>query len=62
LACPPEVARDLPIGLLRLIGYSMGGYALGYFGDVQDPLEALGIDPRQAKGDGKYTITGTSFS
>lgn len=62
LACPPDVARHLPIDLLRLIGYSMGGYALGYYGDVQDPLEALGIDPRRAKGDGKYTITGTNFS
>jgi ectoine hydroxylase-related dioxygenase (phytanoyl-CoA dioxygenase family) len=62
LACPPEVARTLPIELLRLIGYSMGGYALGYFGDVQDPLEALGIDPRAAKGNGRYTIAGTDFS
>ena len=62
LACPPEVARTLPIPLLRLIGYSMGGYALGYFGDVQDPLEALGIDPRSAHGNGRFTITGTEFA
>jgi ectoine hydroxylase-related dioxygenase (phytanoyl-CoA dioxygenase family) len=61
LACPPEIARTLPIPLLRLIGYSMGGYALGYFGDVQDPLEALGIDPRQAHGNGRYTIAGSDF-
>ena len=61
LACPPEVARTLPIDLLRLIGYSMGGYALGYYGDTQDPLEALGIDPRLAKGNGRYTITGSTF-
>jgi ectoine hydroxylase-related dioxygenase (phytanoyl-CoA dioxygenase family) len=61
LACPPEVARTLPLDLLRLIGYSMGGYALGYYGDTQDPLEALGIDPRQAKGDGRYTISGSTF-
>ncbi len=41
LACPPEVARDLPVELAKLIGYSRGAYALGYFGDVQDPIEAV---------------------
>jgi ectoine hydroxylase-related dioxygenase (phytanoyl-CoA dioxygenase family) len=41
LACPPEVARTLPETLAKLIGYQRGAYALGYFGDVQDPMEAL---------------------
>ncbi len=41
LAVPPSVARRLPEKLQKLIGYSMGGYALGYFGDVQHPKEAL---------------------
>ena len=41
LACPPEIARELPVDLAKLIGYSRGAYALGYFGDVQDPMEAL---------------------
>jgi ectoine hydroxylase-related dioxygenase (phytanoyl-CoA dioxygenase family) len=41
LACPPEVARTLPLDLARLIGYRRGAYALGYFGDTQDPMEAL---------------------
>jgi ectoine hydroxylase-related dioxygenase (phytanoyl-CoA dioxygenase family) len=41
LACPPEVARDLPIELAKLVGYSRGAYALGYYGDLQDPLEAV---------------------
>jgi ectoine hydroxylase-related dioxygenase (phytanoyl-CoA dioxygenase family) len=41
LAVPPAVARHLPEKLQKLIGYSMGGYALGYFGDVQHPREAL---------------------
>ena len=49
LACPPELARELPVELAKLIGYSRGAYALGYFGDVQDPMEALhgptGISP-----------------
>ena len=41
LACPPDVARELPIELVKLMGYSRGAYALGYYGDVQDPIEAL---------------------
>ena len=41
LACPLEVARTLPIDLAKLMGYRRGAYALGYFGDTQDPLEAL---------------------
>jgi ectoine hydroxylase-related dioxygenase (phytanoyl-CoA dioxygenase family) len=31
LACPPELARTLPIELQRLAGYAMGQYALGYY-------------------------------
>jgi ectoine hydroxylase-related dioxygenase (phytanoyl-CoA dioxygenase family) len=41
LACPPEVARTLPIELAKLIGYRRGAYALGYVGDLQDPMEIL---------------------
>ncbi len=41
LAVPPAIARHLPEKLQKLIGYSLGGYALGYFGDVQHPKEAL---------------------
>ena len=41
LACPPEVARTLPVELARLMGYQRGAYALGYVGDLQDPLEVL---------------------
>ena len=41
LACPPEVARELPEDLARLAGYSRGAYALGYFGDMRDPIDAL---------------------
>jgi hypothetical protein len=42
LACPPDVAKELPDDLVRLIGYSRAAYALGYFGNSQDPIEALG--------------------
>ena len=41
LAVPPHVARHLPEKLQSLIGYSLGGYALGYYGDIQNPKEAL---------------------
>jgi len=41
LACPPDVARELPEPLARLAGYQRGAYALGYYGDLRDPLEAL---------------------
>ena len=41
LSCPPEIARELPIPLLKLMGYSRGAYALGYVDDTRDPLEAL---------------------
>ena len=41
LACPPEVARTLPESLAKLAGYQRGAYALGYFGDLRDPIEAL---------------------
>jgi ectoine hydroxylase-related dioxygenase (phytanoyl-CoA dioxygenase family) len=44
LACPPDRAAALPEALLRLAGYARGAYALGYFGDTQDPLEAVRPD------------------
>lgn len=31
LSCPPDIAKTLPRDLQELIGYSMGGYALGYY-------------------------------
>jgi ectoine hydroxylase-related dioxygenase (phytanoyl-CoA dioxygenase family) len=47
LACPPEVARELTPELARLAGYQRGAYALGYFGDLRDPMEALhGLEDR----------------
>jgi hypothetical protein len=41
LACPPEIARTLPEGLLRLMGYQRGSVALGYVDDVREPLDWL---------------------
>ena len=49
LACPPEIARTLDDDLLRLMGYARGAYALGYVGDLLDPLHALrGTHPAEA--------------
>ncbi len=41
LACPPEVARELPEAVARLAGYQRGAYALGYVGDLTDPLDVV---------------------
>jgi ectoine hydroxylase-related dioxygenase (phytanoyl-CoA dioxygenase family) len=41
LAVPPEVARTLSEPVQRLMGYSLGAYALGYVDDLRDPLDVL---------------------
>jgi ectoine hydroxylase-related dioxygenase (phytanoyl-CoA dioxygenase family) len=41
LACPPDIARTLPEGLLRLMGYQRGAVGLGYVDDVREPLDWL---------------------
>jgi Phytanoyl-CoA dioxygenase (PhyH) len=41
LSVPREVAETLDDELLRLMGYRIGAYALGYIDDARDPLEAI---------------------
>lgn len=41
LCVPLETAKQLPEPLQRLIGYSRGAYAIGYWGDMDDPIEAV---------------------
>lgn len=41
---PLEVARTLPVDLLRLMGYRLGAYALGYVDDTRDPIEVVRPD------------------
>ncbi len=41
LACPAEIARTLEDDLLRVMGYQAGAFAMGYVGDLQDPLAVL---------------------
>lgn len=44
LSVPLAVAQTLRIELLRLMGYSYGGYALGYVDDVRDPIKVVRPD------------------
>jgi ectoine hydroxylase-related dioxygenase (phytanoyl-CoA dioxygenase family) len=44
LSVPFDIARTLPVELLRLMGYSYGGYALGYVDDVRDPIKVVKPD------------------
>jgi len=41
LSVPIEIARTLPVDLLKLIGYRRGAYALGYVDDLRDPIEVV---------------------
>ncbi|CAN5301026.1 phytanoyl-CoA dioxygenase family protein [soil metagenome] len=41
LSTPLEVAKTLDDDLLKLMGYQMGCFALGYVGDFQDPISAV---------------------
>ena len=41
LSVPLDVAATLDDDLLRLMGYRIGAYALGYIDDVRDPLQAV---------------------
>lgn len=44
LAVPKEIAAELSVDLLRLMGYATGAYALGYYGDLEDPITAVRPD------------------
>ena len=55
LACPPEAARDLPEDLARLAGYRRGAYALGYYGDLRDPYDA--VRGERAEGPASFSTT-----
>lgn len=41
LTTPLEVAKTLPEDLLKLMGYQLGCFAMGYVGDVEDPMTVL---------------------
>ena len=41
LATPLEIAKTLPEDLLKVMGYQMGCFAMGYIGDFEDPMTAI---------------------
>ena len=51
LAVLMEVARTLPVELLRLMGYQRGACALGYVGDLLDPIQVVRPDIQNGLGD-----------
>ena len=54
LSCPPEIAKTLDPALQELIGYTMGGYALGYYTPPLPPNEGPELaGPEYALGRGK---------
>lgn len=63
LSVPAEIATTLDDDLLKLMGYSMGAYALGYVGDVQSPLDALrGTTGKQDLGGGEIASSRSAES
>ena len=54
LSCPPEVAKDFSPELRSLIGYSKGGYVLGFFTDPEDKEGRLeSVSPEKIFGESK---------
>ncbi|WP_116198650.1 phytanoyl-CoA dioxygenase family protein [Amycolatopsis circi] len=41
LVSPPDVARSYPEDVLRIIGYQQGCFAMGYAGDIEEPMDVL---------------------
>jgi ectoine hydroxylase-related dioxygenase (phytanoyl-CoA dioxygenase family) len=41
LSVPLDVARNLPVDLLRLMGYEKGSFTLGYMDNMRDPMHAV---------------------
>ena len=62
LSCPPEIARALPQDLQDLLGYALGGYALGYYTPPLAPGEGPEMVPPSyaLRGDGEAAAFGTA--
>ncbi len=41
LSVPLDIARTLPVDLLRLMGYEKGSFTLGYIDNMRDPMLAV---------------------
>ena len=54
LSCPPHIAKNLNPGLRSLMGYSKGGYVLGFFSDPENKDGKLeSVSPEKLFGDSK---------
>ena len=52
LSCPPSIAKDLAPELRDLMGYSQGGYVLGFFTDHTDTEGKFdSVSPKKLFGD-----------
>ncbi len=54
LSVPPDLLRTLPEDLLRLMGYSLGAYSLGFIDGGRDPIAAIRPDLEEARSGFKY--------
>lgn len=45
LSCPPEIAREFDPALQEMLGYALGGYALGYYTPPLPPGEGPEVVP-----------------
>ena len=61
LSVPPEIARELDPGLLRLMGYQRGAYGLGYVDDMRDPISVVRPDLEGAPGFGDEALLQRQF-
>jgi ectoine hydroxylase-related dioxygenase (phytanoyl-CoA dioxygenase family) len=52
LSTPLELARTLPDDLLKVMGYQMGCFAMGYVRDFEDPMVVI----REPETRGTFTI------
>jgi ectoine hydroxylase-related dioxygenase (phytanoyl-CoA dioxygenase family) len=41
LSVPLDIAKTLPVDLLRLMGYEKGSFTLGYIDNMRDPMNAV---------------------
>jgi hypothetical protein len=60
LSCPPELARELSPDLRALMGYTKGGYVLGFYSDPAAPGDGKELaPPENLFGDkpGDFTLT-----
>jgi ectoine hydroxylase-related dioxygenase (phytanoyl-CoA dioxygenase family) len=54
LSVPPELLQTLPEDLLRLMGYSLGAYSLGFIDGGRDPIAAIRPDLEESHSGFKY--------